>query len=373
MKPFHIKFSLFLIVVLLRSAELSAQLSNRIFEQKDTLLPGDTQTVRLHLEFFNYYRNTEYFDIIEKGQTYFGSMLQAHLAYQPYKDVLIKGGLQTRQDYGSTGFITVQPLVSISYFRHRWRYNFGMLQGNVNFGFIEPMYNIDKAITNRIENGVQGIYSGQKFHFNNFLVWSEPTYRTTANQERFVTGFTAEHRLGKKDKLKLSIPYQGTLAHRGGQLNNNPNPIYSRVNTALGFKLKYRAGKQFSIRTENHWLYSVDFSPNISQPYQNGHAVWNTLSFEYKGFELMLNHWLAEEWQSPVGTQIYNNYNFYNVYEFRRVRQMLMSRIMYTKAIHKNMLLDLRLEPFWDREYAQFQYSYSFYLRINLEKNLFRL
>lgn len=48
----------------------NAQLRNQVFDQKDTLIKGDTQTLKLNLEFFNYYRNTEYFDLIEKGQTF---------------------------------------------------------------------------------------------------------------------------------------------------------------------------------------------------------------------------------------------------------------------------------------------------------------
>jgi cysteinyl-tRNA synthetase len=67
------------ILVLSVNINLFAQLRNEVFDQKDTLLSGDTQTVKLNIELFNYYRNTEYFDLIEKGQTFFGSMLQAHL------------------------------------------------------------------------------------------------------------------------------------------------------------------------------------------------------------------------------------------------------------------------------------------------------
>ena len=125
-----------------------AQLENRIFQQNDSVLQNDTQSVRLNVEMLNYLRNTEYFDLIEKGQTLFGAMLQAQLLYQPYKNFLIKGGFQTRQDFGSTRYVEVQPVVTISFFKHKWRYNFGAMQGTANYGFIEPMYNIDKASTN---------------------------------------------------------------------------------------------------------------------------------------------------------------------------------------------------------------------------------
>jgi hypothetical protein len=350
--------------------KLNAQLINKIFEQKDTLSAGDTQSVRLNIELFNYYRNTEYFDIIEKGQTFFGSMFQAHLSYQPYKNVLLKGGIQTRQDYGSTGFIVVQPVFGVSIFKDKWRYNLGLLQGNANYGFIEPMYNIDKAITHRIENGLQGIYKSKNFYFNNFLVWNEATYRTTKNQERFTTGFVGDRILKKSKWLHVSFPFQGTLAHRGGQLNDNPNRVYSRVNTALGLKLNFKIRQKFEIRTESHWLHSEDFSPSITQPYKNGNANWHSLSLNYNGFEFMFNYWAGREYQSPVGTQIYNNYNIYNNYEHRRVRHMLMGRFMYTQAIEKNMFLDFRLEPFYDYEYKRFQYSYSIYLKLNFDKFL---
>ncbi len=348
----------------------NAQLLNKVFEQRDSLIPNDTQTVRLHLELFNYYRNTEYFDLIEKGQTYFGNMFQAHVSIQPYKNVLVKAGFQTRQDYGRTDFITVQPVFSISIFKHKWRYNFGAMQGTANYGFIEPMYNIDRAITHRIENGIQGIYTGKKFTFNNFVVWNEATYRTTTNQERFTLGFTSNRTLADRGRFYISLPIQGTLAHRGGQLNSNPTPIFSRINISAGLKLNVRITPKLLIRTENHWLHSEDVSPNITQPYKNGNASWHTLAIDYKGLELMFNYWAGREWQSPVGTQIYNNYNFYNIIEFRRVRHMLMGRIMYTQALHKNLFIDARLEPFYDYEYGRVQYSYSFYLRLNLEKQL---
>ena len=359
---------IFLVFGLILNA--NAQLRNQVFDQNDTLIKGDTQTLKLNLEFFNYYRNTEYFDLIEKGQTFFGSMLQAHLSYQPYQDVIIKGGIQTRQDYGSPGFVSVQPVFSVSIFKNKWRYNLGMLQGTTNYGFIEPMYNIDRAITNRVENGMQGIYKSKTFYFNNFLVWNEPTYRTSTNQEKFTVGILSEKQLINNKNIYFSIPFQGTLAHRGGQLNGNPTPIYSRVNTAIGGKLTFKSANGFTVKTENYWLHCEDFSPNITQPFKNGNASWHTLSFLHKGFEVMFNYWAGREYQSPVGTQIYNNYNYYNVYEHRQYRHMIMSRFMYTQAIKKGMFLDFRLEPFYDKEYGRFQYSYSLYLKINLERNI---
>ncbi len=245
-----------------------------------------------------------------------------------------------------------------------------MLQGNTNYGFIEPMYNIDRAITHRIENGLQAIYSSRRFQMNQFLVWNEPTYRNTFNQERFTTGFTSNRLLADNGIIYLSIPVQGTLAHRGGQLNGNPTPIYSRINVAAGLKFNVKINSRFVIRTENYFLHSEDFSPNITQPYKNGNATWHTLALDYKGIELMFNYWAGREYQSPVGTQIYNNYNFYNPGEYRRVRHMLMGRLMYTQAVYKGLFIDARLEPFYDYEYGMFQYSYSFYVKLNLETML---
>src|SRR5690606_22814610 len=98
-----------------------------------------------------------------------------------------------------------------------------------------------------------------------------------------------------------ALPYQASLVHRGGQLNSNPNPIYTRINFTAGLKLSYE-NKGFRIRTENYWLTSGDFSPNITQPYKNGNASWHTIAANYKGVELMLNYWAGREYQSPIGT-----------------------------------------------------------------------
>lgn len=348
----------------------NGQLNNSIFNQNDSFYQNDTQTVRLHVEVFNYLRNTEYFDIIEKGQTLFGTMFQSHISYQPFKNLSVKVGFQTRQDFGSHRFFAVQPMLSISYFKHNWRYNFGALQGSTNYGFIEPMYNIDRAITHRIENGIQGIYKSKKLYFNNFLVWDEPTYRTTKNQERFLTGFVLDKYIKNNDKAFISIPLQGTLAHRGGQLNDNPNPIFTRINAATGLKLKFKISKDFYIKTENYYLLSGDFSPTITQPFKDGSANWHTLSFLYQHFEIMFNYWQGREYQSPYATQIYNNYNYYDVYLSRQVRNLLMSKILFSQHLNKGTQIDLRFEPFYDFEYGRFQYNYSVYLKLKLDKVL---
>ncbi len=347
-----------------------AQLNNKVFEQNDTITPNDTQTVKIHFESLNFLRNTEYFDIIETGQTYFGTLLQLHLSFQPHKNVLIKAGLQSKHDYGSNNIQSLAPVFSISIFKDKWRHNFGMLQATTNLGLIEPMLNIDRAITNRVENGIQSVYRHNHTYFTNWLVWVVPTYRGASVQEQFNTGFVLDKKLVYRPKLKIYFPFQGTLAHRGGQINTGNTPIYSRMNLTAGLKLNVQFTRKFSARTEHYLLRSDDFSPSITQPYRNGYASWHTLALKRNGIELMFNYWAGREWQSPIGSQLFNNYNFYNVYEHRRVRHIAFVRLFYTKKIYHNLFLDLRLEPFYDFEYKGTQYSYSVYLKLNLDRTL---
>lgn len=357
-------------ILITSSLTVKGQLRNEIFSQNDSLMPGDTQTVRLHIESMNFLRNTEYFDIIEDGQTYFGLLLQLHASYQPYKNVLIKGGIQTQQDYGNNQLRSISPVFSVSIFKDKWRHNFGMLQGTTNFGLIEPMYNIDRAITNRVENGIQSIYRNRHTTFTNWLVWFEPTYRLASNQEQFNTGFNWDKNILHNNTWSITFPLQATLVHRGGQINETPVPIYSRLNVSTGAKIGFKLSPKFSIRTEHYYLHSEDFSPTITQPYKNGNASWHTLAFKYNKLELMFNYWAAREWQSPMGTHIYNNFNAFDIYKYRQIRHLLMGRILYYTKIKDNLQLDLRLEPFYDYEYKFFQYSYSVYLRWNFTKAL---
>lgn len=357
-----------LFYLFLNNSLAKAQINNQIFNQNDTIIPADSQSIRLHFEALQFLRNTEYFDIIEDGQTYFGNLLQLHGTYMPYKNVMIKAGIQTRQDYGNSKFYQVSPVWNISIFKHKWRYNFGQLNGTTNYGLIEPMYNIDNAITHRIENGIQSIYTNGDNTFNNWLVWNEPTYRKATNQEQFTTGVVTNKRLLKTKKLKFIWPFQGTLVHRGGQINETPTPIYSRINLASGIKCYWQINEHSSIRSENYYLYAFDVSPTITQPYKNGNAFWHTLAYKHRYFEAMVQHWNGFEYQSPIGTQIFNNFNFYEIEKYRQLRQMTMLRLMYFRKIKENLRLDLRLEPFYDHQYKFVQYSYSVYLRLNFDR-----
>lgn len=84
----------------------------------------------------------------------------------------------------------------------------------------------------------------------------------------------------------------------------------------------------------------------------------------------MLNYWAGREWQSPIGSPLFNNYNPYDVYEYRQVRHMAFARVFYTKKIKQDLFLDIRFEPFYDFEYKGLQYSYSVYLKLNINKTL---
>ncbi len=365
------KLQILFFSVLFISHNLNSQINNTVFNQNDSFNLNDTNKILMRYEAIQFFRNTEYFDIIEDGLTYFGHMSQLDFTFYVNKRVKVRAGTLLRHDFGSPKLF-FSPLFQIEIKRHQWKHVFGQLYGTTNLGLIEPMFNIDNALTNRIENGIQSIYNSEKTYFNNWVSWNEIIYRNDTNQEQFNTGFVLDKRIFKKKQTKILIPLQGTLVHRGGQINVTPKPIYTRINISTGLKLHQGLNKNTMLKMESYALYSNDFSPTISQPYNDGYAFWNSISLKVKSFETYVQYWHGREYQSPIGTQIFNNYNIYDVVKKRQLRDMLMLRMMYQKQIFKNMYLDLRLEPLYDFQYKFVQYSYSCYLKMNLDRRIAR-
>ncbi|MBC7425150.1 MAG: hypothetical protein H7321_01340 [Bacteroidia bacterium] len=339
-------------------------MDNKIFNMSDTIVSSDTGKVKLHINTLNFFRNTEYFTPIDEGQTFIGFQGQADVSYQPYKNLRIHGGIYIQKDYGTNGFTLVQPIFRITYRPGKWQYNLGQLDGSTNHRLIEPLFNIDRAITNKLENGLQAKYSGKKLWLDGWLNWEKATYHEANVQEQFTIGASVRLDILKRKKIEIVMPFQNILNHRGGQIDITGNPIVSRMNTAIGisaicniFKTRIR-----NFKLEQYYVASNDFSPALTQPYKNGHGFLSTLSVSTKNTTLMLNYWNGTEYQSGRGTLIYNSYAFYDVYYHERFRELIFVRFLYYKNIYKNLNFDFRAEPIYDLINHEIQYSYSVYL-----------
>src|SRR5574343_396114 len=92
------------------------------------------------------------------GITYFGTILQPTVTFNPNNDLSLEAGLFLRKDYGASGLYDNQKTFRINYHPGKWQIIAGQLNGNVSHRMPEPLYNYDRIITNNLEFGNQFLY-----------------------------------------------------------------------------------------------------------------------------------------------------------------------------------------------------------------------
>src|SRR5205085_2701664 len=133
---------------------------------------SDTNRFGLSIAATPYMRNTEYFNRIEQGRTLFGYQLQPTFFYQPGKHVRVDAGMFLRNDFGGKNpYVQALPVFTLKLRNNHFSLLFGTLEGSLSHRLIEPMYNIERFITNRVENGFQLKVDAPKQFFDAWINW----------------------------------------------------------------------------------------------------------------------------------------------------------------------------------------------------------
>lgn len=366
LKKRKIYFALF---ILLSSKVGYAQIDNEIFKTRDEIREADSQKLFLELNTFNFLRNNEYFSNIDPGQTYFGYQLFPMLCYQPMPNLKLRGGVYALLDYGTNAFRQFQPYFSANLKIKNQNFIFGNIEGALNHRLIEPLYSLERGLSNRMEHGFQYLYHSNRRWLDGWINWEQNTYRGQSRQEIFTAGLSVRETVFQAKKHSITLPLQILFFHRGGAYN--PNPLVSKLNLATGVIWEIKKDKRISDwRLEGYFLAHKDASIVLTSPYKDGYAFFINLSAGVKSSRFMLNYWNATEFVSARGMEIYNSYPINDYYYIDRNRKLLFARWMYFKEIAKGLGFDFRIEPYYDFNSRQLEFSHSMYLGFKKTFNL---
>lgn len=352
-----------------------AQLDNTYLQDKININPEDSSRFGVSLNVFNYMRNTEYYNDIEVGRTLFGYQLNPKLFYQASPHIKIETGVFLRNDFGGKNPYTF----AIPAFTLKTQYNnlsmlFGTLEGALSHRMIEPMFDIARAIENRIENGFQLKYVTGKTFFDTWINWENFIERGSTSKEQLTAGinYTPVVYQSKND-LSVSIPLQGMISHRGGQIDKDTiDQLYVKINAAIGLRLskRYTAGFIKELRLEPYYLIYKENSSS-GMPFDNGSAYYVNAFVNTKYLGMMLSYWNANDFIAPRGTAIYQVQSVDNPAYFIKdgKRELLFLRFLYEKPLFDRLFMTARLEPFYDLKTTQVDYSYSLYLSYKQDFN----
>lgn len=333
------------------SNALKAQIPTDSLEYR--IRPDSLKTGELYLSIynFNYLRNYEYFNKIQDGYTLFGAQLEPQLIYFAHPRLAVTAGVHLRKDFGGRGIYRTYPLFSIKYQKGNSSLINGVLEGNIQHRMVEPIFDFEKKITEPVEYGTQFIINSKALFLDAFINWKRMIYKPSPEQEQVLGGLSVDLSLIKNPEISLSVPVQLTAFHQGGQIDVDPNPLQTLVNTALGIKLRLPlSGFVNAFRAENYYISYKDFSNTSLQAFSKGDGWYLNGGIDTRYGSLTGTYWNGMDFISSNGMPLYQSVSQHINYDgyTERNRQLLILRYSYQKKLIPNLYLDFRFEPLMD-------------------------
>ncbi|MBW8049814.1 MAG: hypothetical protein FVQ77_05645 [Cytophagales bacterium] len=365
-----------------------AQLDNSAFYDEITIASNTKNKLYLGINNLNFAKNNEYFNKIADGYTLFGFQLNPALIYYPSDNVRIDGGIFLWKDFGNDRFSQIAPTFTITIKKNDLRFLFGNLTGSLNHRLIEPIYDFEKIMLDRLEHGAQLILKKNWLYFDAWIDWEKMIYRDSPFQEEVSGGLSTNFILLKKQdsntnegnlsrpavrdrsasprnkNLTFEIPFQFFAYHKGGQIDTNTTPLLSVLNTAVGFSIDKRLGSKvfYDLRTDNYFVYYKDFSLTKRQAFNEGTGIYLNLALKTKFLTLMVSYWQGERYIAEYGGKLYQSVSSKKQGEYEGVRQLLFLRFMHDVKITDNIFLVFRFEPYYDFVNDKIEFSHGLYV-----------
>ena len=367
----------FCVFAMLYSGLAYGQLNNDALMLDMPVIPANANNIRIGIHAFGFSKNNEYFNRIADGYTLFGYHLLPRVSYYPAASVRIDAGAFFWKDFGSSGYQDIQPTFTVKVQRENWAFVFGTLESNLSHNYIEPLYDFERVINNRLENGMQFLLKTHRVKMDAWIDWNKMIYRADPDREEVAGGISSAihvfNRPGQVegDSLRLSIPLQFTAQHKGGQIDNSDLPLLTVVNAAVGIELERELPYRILHRvyTKNYLLGFKDFSNTYQLPFIKGGGLYLNAGIDTKYQEVMLSYWRGNGYITELGGKLFQSASttYKNPDYLQEDRRLLILRLMNDIELLEGLALTLRLEPVLDLDDPKLEFSNSLYLTFDTD------
>ncbi|MEO9003102.1 MAG: hypothetical protein ABI288_00120, partial [Ginsengibacter sp.] len=347
---------------------------------KTIINPVDSQQLSFNLYNLNYINNTEWFGNIPLSGTLFGYQLIPEIQYQVSPRLIIKGGIYLQKEFGRTGYTTIAPTFQVKYKAKHSSFIIGTLEGNLNHGFIEPIYDYKWLLKERLENGFQFLVDTKPYSQDFFINWRKAIHPGDYFKEEFDMGYVSKVNLINKERFNLNIPVQLLYSHKGGQYDSLHTPLQSLTNFATGLSLTYNFNNKLfkKIVFDNYYVNYKDVSGQKKQAFKEGNAFLSHLLLGFKNIGIDFRYWNGQGYIAPRGMALFQSVSEKYPGLVEKHRELLIVSFIYDKELFKNVNFDFRLIPYKDfSEKASsgtgLEYSYEMYLKYFLKVNIAKI
>jgi hypothetical protein len=352
------------ILFLLISMHAFGQLNNRAFEQRMAVAEADSGKLFLGVNFLGFFKNNEYFDTTVEGYTLFGYQFNPYLSYHLAKNVRFDAGVYAQKDFGNDDYTQVKPTLSLKITNNRnFNFIFGTLEGSVHHRLIEPLYDFESVLDNRLENGVQFLWMKDDLFFDAWIDWQKMIYLNDTEPERFTAGLSFNKSLFRNNGFHIDLPVQLLANHQGGQIDTVANPVRTVYNGAVG--LTFEGELSGFIQRWGLKSYVAGYRGD-DLPFEDGFGLFINPYITTKiGLTVMGSYWRANEFLTIQGGDLYPSINEKYPSRVDEERDFIMLRVLYDVKIADGLILTARAEPFYDTYASALEYSFGIYLNFS--------
>lgn len=363
-------YTITLILFTCFSVTLKAQINNDFFINDKGVDYQDTTELHFFFNNANFLRNHEFFNDFVKGYTALGFNFSTGIHYQVSEKFGISGGLHTLKYSGRDDELNLEPLFTFHYNpSEKFRILFGTIEGSVNHKLPEVMYEFERFLTDRVENGLQFLYTSKRLRADLWVDWDQFILEDDPFQEKFTIGLSANYNIIENASFFLHFPVGATGRHRGGQINAGEENIMTIINAFAGLKTGYKSEK-FNIGFRGDCFLYEDNSPTPKQAYIDGYGLLPQLFFESKLLTVNLGYWYGRQFISALGNPIYQSASESKVYIEKPNREMITSNVAFGKRIHRDIKLSVRAQVYYDIPDEVVDYSFGFYLLYHFRRKI---
>lgn len=360
------KKTLFILLSIIPASAV-AQLNNTAFEQRMTVEPADSNKFFLGINMLGFAKDNEFFDTVIEGYTLFGYQLNPHLSYNISKNVRLDAGVYVQKDFGNDDYTEVMPTLSLKIRNNNVNFIFGTLEGSIHHRLIEPLYDFERVLNNRLENGAQFIWiKGNNLFLDAWIDWQKMIYANSSEPERFTAGISFNKTLFTFGNIHVDLPLQLVASHQGGQIDTVDNEVITRFNMAGGLTLA-GTGADF-IKNWGVNVYATGFNTNANTPVFNEDGAGFFVNPYMKtkiGLTVMGSYWYGDKFLTIQGNLLYPSVNDQYPMRMDKKREFVMLRFLYDVKVAEGLTLTARAEPFYDTYAEAIEYSFGLYLNFS--------
>lgn len=354
-------FALFLSAILFNS--VYSQYPSEFFHADKYDKTIDSGHLQFHFDNLNYFRNTDYTTKVDKGSTFPGFHLLPYVQYQFNENAQIFGGLFLRYDFGNPQIKTLEPYIKFKY--RLWGHDliFGNLEGNVQHNLIEPIFDYERLVTDRQEQGIQVKLEDHRIEYDFWIDWQEMIYEGDPDNEAMFAGLTLNINPIMNETTKLSINGQATTLHKAGEIDSSIYPNSMEYNYGFGLVLEHSFNENVDLYLSGHAAYYHDHSNTLVNGFVNGLGQLAVARLRIHEYQIILNYWDAYQFQSPTGDRLYFTVGRRNQRDPFKYRKMVGLRIANELHVAKNLTFLSRVGLNYNIDHGRADVTMENYLR----------